>query len=150
MLYSFLQKTYCSQSNSLGSMLISTLNNLLKMSPEALQKIINTNCEFSPDALNSYLIRLMSNMFHRKIQGNIKVLISSEPSHPAEPRQWKAAREVHTESCNSLFIEWWVCHFSQLPVLRTRNLSSRPQECKLVTLLISTSVASVLFLFFSL
>lgn len=73
-------------------MLISTLNNLLKMSPEALQKIINCDCEFSPDALNLYLIRLMSNMFHGKIQENIKVALSREPSHPAEPRQWKAAK----------------------------------------------------------
>lgn len=77
-------------------MLISTLNNLLKMSPEALQKIINTNCEFSPDALNLYLICLVSNMLHRKIQGNIKVVLSHEPSHPAEPKQWKAAKQVHT------------------------------------------------------
>ncbi|PKU34699.1 hypothetical protein llap_14997 [Limosa lapponica baueri] len=59
------------------------------MSPEAVQKIINTNCtncEFSPDALNLYLIRLMSNMFHRKIQRNIKATLSHEPSPPEELR----------------------------------------------------------------
>lgn len=66
------------------------------MSPEAVQKIINTNCEFSPNALNFYLICLMSNMLHRKIQQNIKVVLSHEPSHPEEPRQWKAAKGVHT------------------------------------------------------
>ena len=57
-----------------------------------VQKIINTNCEFSPDALNLYLIRLKSNMFHRKTEQNIKVALSHEPSHPEEPRQWKAAK----------------------------------------------------------
>lgn len=64
MFYIFLQKPCCSYSGSLGCMLISTLNNLLKMSSEAVQEIIKSSGEFSRGTLNSCLICLVSNTFH--------------------------------------------------------------------------------------
>lgn len=137
MFYIFLQTTCCSYSHSLGHVLISTLNNRLKMSPEAVQKIINTNCEFSPDALNLYLICLVSKMFYSKTSKGhfpMSLHILKSPGNGTQPG------EFVLQSRNSLFIEWWVRHLSLLTVFRYRNPSSRPRECKLVTLLISSAL----------
>lgn len=107
------------------------------MSPEAVQKIINTNCECSPDALNLYLICLVSKMFYSKTSKGhfpMSLHILKSQGNGTQPG------EFVLQSRNSLFIEWWVRHLSLLTVFRYRNPSTRPQECKLVTLLISSAL----------
>lgn len=148
MLYIFLQKTYCSQSNSLGSMLISTLKTCLECHLKHCRKssIPTVNLAQMLWTCIWYASCLICST--EKFRKTSKWCFPMSPHTLQSQGNGKQPSKFTLQSCNSLFIEWWVRHLSQLTALRSRNPSTRPQECKLVTLLISSLLQWHLSFFF--